>query len=130
MNAIMRHFPTVTDDGIAARAAIGLLVLATDQTIEHEYRLLCGGLSKVGIYESRLHNDSQITPASLRAMQPLIAPATALILPGLKLDVVGFGCTSATMFLGEEVVGAEIRRARPGIAFTTPITAAFAAFRA
>src|SRR5690606_30710955 len=46
------------------------------------------------------------------------------------LDVVAFGCTSASMALGEEVIFEEIRKSRPGIACTTPITAAFAAFNA
>lgn len=117
------------DAGIAHRAAIGLLVLATDQTMEHEFRHLLH-LDGVAVYHSRLHNDAQITPETLRAMRPLIAPATALLLPGLKLDVVGFGCTSASIVLGEEVVFGEIRKSRPGIACTTPATAALAAFRA
>lgn len=117
------------DGGIAARAAIGLLVLATDQTMEHEFRRLLR-LDGVAVYHARLHNDAEITLESLAAMRPLIAPATSLILPGCPLDVVAFGCTSASMVLGEETVFAEIRKSRPGIAATTPITAAFAAFRA
>ena len=32
--------PCTLDRGLAARAAIGLLVLATDQTMEHEFRQL------------------------------------------------------------------------------------------
>jgi len=117
------------DEGIARRAAIGLLVLATDQTMEHEFWSLLH-VDGVAVYHARLHNDAEITPETLAAMRPLIAPATALILPGTSLDVVAFGCTSASMVLGEEAVFAEIRKSRPGIAATTPITAAFAAFRA
>ncbi len=117
------------DDGIARRAAIGLLVLATDQTMEHEFRRLLR-LDGVGIYHARLYNDAEVTPDTLAAMRPLIAPAAALVLPGTRLDVIAFGCTSASMVLGEETVFAEIRKSRPGIAATTPITAAFAAFRA
>ncbi|HEX4259897.1 MAG TPA: Asp/Glu racemase [Acetobacteraceae bacterium] len=121
--------PCTLDAGIAHRAAIGLIVLATDQTMEHEVRRLLR-IDGVGLFESRLHNDADITPETLRAMRPLIAPATALILPGLPLHVVAFGCTSASMTLGEDAVFAEIRRIRPGVACTTPITAAFAAFAA
>ncbi|HMM62569.1 MAG TPA: Asp/Glu racemase [Mesorhizobium sp.] len=117
------------DTGIAARAAIGLVVLATDQTMEHEFRRLLP-LEGIGIYCTRVFNDADITPETLRAIGSRIAPAAELILPGLPLDVVGFGCTSATMTLGEEAVFAEIRKARPGIACTTPITAALAAFKA
>lgn len=117
------------DAGIARRAAIGLVVLATDQTMEHEFRRLLP-LDGIGIYCTRVYNDADITPETLRAIRERIAPGTELILPGLPLDVVGFGCTSATMTLGEEIVFEEIRKARPGIACTTPITAALAAFRA
>ncbi|HSU04766.1 MAG TPA: Asp/Glu racemase [Acetobacteraceae bacterium] len=121
--------PCTLDDGIGRRASIGLLVLATDQTMEHEFRLLIRQPG-VALYESRLFNDADITPATLRAMRERIAPATELILPGSKLDVVAFGCTSASMELGEDEVFRQIRTVRPGVACTTPVTAAFAAFKA
>ena len=121
--------PSELDGGLAARAAIGLVVLATDQTMEHEFRSLVR-LPGVAFYESRLFNDAEIRPDTLRAIGPRIAPSVALILPGLPLDVVAFGCTSATMTLGEEAVFAEIHKSRPGVACTTPVTAALAAFRA
>lgn len=125
----IRQFPFETDGGVAPRAAIGLVVLATDQTIEHEFRKLLD-LPGVALFESRIYNSNQVTPETLRAMEGDIKKGVDLILPGAHLDVVGFGCTSATMMLGEETVGRHIRRARPGIAFTTPVTAAFAGFRA
>jgi maleate isomerase len=121
--------PSELDGGLASRAAIGLVVLATDQTMEHEFRALID-LPGVAFYESRVFNDAEIKPNTLRAIGPRIAPSVALILPGLQLDVVAFGCTSATMTLGEEAVFAEIHKSRPGVACTTPVTAALAAFRA
>jgi maleate isomerase len=121
--------PSELDKGVAWRAAIGLVVLATDQTMEHEFRALLR-LPGVAVFESRLYNDSDIRPETLRAIGPRIAPSVALILPGVGLDVVAFGCTSATMTLGEDAVFAEIRKARPDVACTTPVTAALAALRA
>jgi len=121
--------PCTLDAGIAARAAIGLLVLATDQTMEHEFHHLIR-LPGVAVYQARLFNDADITTATLLAMGERIAPATELILPSLHLDVVAFGCTSASMALGEAEVFRQIRRVRPDAACTTPVTAAFAAFRA
>ncbi|MBV8915384.1 MAG: Asp/Glu racemase [Acetobacteraceae bacterium] len=121
--------PCALDEGVASRAAVGLIVLATDQTMEHEFRQAIR-LPGVGLFHARLYNSNEITPETLRAMQPLIAPAAELILPGMPLDVVAFGCTSASMTLGEEAVFAEIRRARPEVACTTPVTAALAACRA
>ncbi len=121
--------PCTLDAGIASRAAIGLLVLATDQTMEHEFRHLIR-LPGVAVYGARLFNNADITPQTLRAIGDRITPATALILPDMHLDVVAFGCTSASMALGEAEVFRQIRRARPAVACTTPVTAAFAAFKA
>ena len=121
--------PSELDAGVARRASIGLVVLATDQTMEHEFRALLR-LPGVAVFESRVFNDNDIRPDTLRAIGPRIAPSVALILPGVGLDVVAFGCTSATMTLGEDAVFAEIRKARPDVACTTPVTAALAAFRA
>ncbi len=121
--------PSELDAGVAWRAAVGLVVLATDQTMEHEFRALLH-LPGVAVFESRVFNDNDIRPETLRAIGPRIAPSVALILPSVNLDVVAFGCTSATMTLGEDAVFAEIRKARPAVACTTPVTAALAAFRA
>jgi len=123
------HMPFRLDGGIAARAAIGVIVLASDHTIEYEFRRMMA-LPGVAFYESRILNSPIITPETLAAMESGLAPETAKILPGVPLDVVAYGCTSASMVLGEETVFRRIREARPGVACTTPITAAFAAFDA
>jgi maleate isomerase len=127
---LIEHLPFTTDTGIGSRARIGLIVLATDFTIEHEYRALLAQLPGVALYQSRIMNSPQITPETLSAMKAGIADAAAVILPGSPLDVVAYGCTSASMVLGEETVFERIHAARPGVKATTPITAAFAAFEA
>ena len=127
---LIEHLPFETDGGIAERAAIGLVVLSSDYTIEHEWRGIMTSLPGVALYQSRIPNDPHITPETLRAMEPLITSCTDVILPGSDLDVVAYGCTSASMAIGEEKVFENIRAARPGVKCTTPITAAFAAFRA
>src|ERR1700744_2079207 len=73
--------PSDLDGGLAARAAIGLVVLATDQTMEHEFRALIR-IPGVAFYEARVFNDNDITPETLRAIGPRIAPTADLILPG------------------------------------------------
>ena len=122
--------PSELDGGLAARkAAIGLVVLATDQTMEHEFRALIRGARASPSTRRASSNDNEITPETLRAIGARIGPTTDLILPSIPLDVVAFGCTSATMTLGEEAIFAEIRKARPDAACTTPVTAALAAFK-
>jgi maleate isomerase len=127
---LIEHLPFETDGGIAHRGRIGLIVLATDYTIEHEWRVIFNAVPGLALYESRILNDNDITPETLRAMEPRIAVAADLILPGANLDVVAYGCTSASMAIGEEKVFDNIRSVRPDARCTTPITAAFAAFRA
>ena len=133
MNAIVKaQFsvqPFLLDQGISYRAAIGLVVLATDHTIEHEWRNLLR-LDGVGFYECRLANSPDISLESLAEMEKDIATSVALIRPGERIDVVAFGCTSGAMVIGEENVFKRIREARPGVACTTPITAALAGLRA
>jgi maleate isomerase len=122
------HMPFTLDAGLAHRARIGLIVLATDHTIEHEFRQIYR-LDGVALYESRIPNSSQINATTLAEMERGMAAAAALILPGTKLDVVAYGCTSGTVVIGEDKVFQRIREARPGVACTTPITAAIAGLK-
>ena len=73
--------PCELDAGIAHRAAIGLLVLASDQTMEHEFRHLVRQ-DGVALYEARLYSDNAITPATLRAMGERIARSKVTVLSG------------------------------------------------
>jgi maleate cis-trans isomerase len=76
-----RNIPFTLDKGIAHRAALGLIVLATDHTIEHEWRTMLTGIDGVAFYESRLWNSASITPETLVEMEPMrrssSAPASA-----------------------------------------------------
>jgi len=123
------RLPFDIDGGVAGRARIGVIVLASDHTLEHEFRQMLD-IPGVAFYEARIRNDPSITPETLAAMESRIAPTADLILPGMDLDVVAYGCTSASMVLGEQTVFDRIHEVRPGVACTTPITAAFAAFEA
>ena len=121
--------PFDVDTGIAGRARIGLIVLSTDHTMEYEYRQVVT-LPGVAFYESRIPNSPTITPETLKQMASHITDQASVILPGMPLDVVAYGCTSASMVIGEERVFELIRAGRPEARPTTPITAAFAAFNA
>jgi maleate isomerase len=127
---LIEHLPFDTDAGIASRGRVGLIVLASDYTIEHEWRAIFAAVPGLALYESRIWNDPTITPETLRAMEPRITASAEMILPGAAVDVVAYGCTSASMAIGEEKVFAKIRAAKPDARCTTPITAAFAAFDA
>jgi len=126
---IKSHLPYTVDEGISTRAMIALLVLATDQTIEYETRKILN-LPGVGLYQSRLLNDARVNEETLRACAARIPEAAGLILPGFRPDVVGFGCTSATMMVGDQAVTEMVHSVHPGARVSTPITAAFRAFDA
>lgn len=123
------HMPHRIEPGIAHRARIGLIVLASDHTIEHEWRRMLD-IDGVAVYHSRIANSPTINPETLKAMEAGLTAATDVILPGVPLDVVAYGCTSGAMVIGEDKVAERIRAARPGIAVTTPITGALAALQA
>lgn len=123
------HLPFTLDQGIAHRARIGLIVLATDNTLEYEFRRIFT-LDGVALYQSRIPSPISINPTTLKEMEKEIASSTAVILPGLDLNVVAYACTSGAVVIGEENVFARIREARPGVACTTPITAAVAGLKA
>ena len=127
---LLEQLPYELDRGLAGRASFGLIVLATDCTIEYEWRRIFGQVAGAALYHSRIRNADRVTPASLRAMAPRITASAALFTPGTPVDVVAYGCTSASMAIGEQTVFDKIRKAQPGARCTTPSTAAGAAFAA
>ena len=127
---LIEKLPFDTDGGIANRATIGLIVLATDYTIEHEWHQLFSQIDGVALYQSRIYNENTVTPETLRAMEPRITECARVITPDTGIDVIAYGCTSASMAIGEEKVFDQINTAKPDSKCTTPITAAFAAFDA
>ena len=93
-------------------------MLATDHTIEHEWRAMLTGIEGVAFYESRLWNSASITPETLAEMERDIAYATKLIRPGERIDVMAFACTSGAMVIGDEDRG-QSTRGTAGHACTT-----------
>lgn len=128
MTVVLEHLPFETDGGISTRARLGLIALSSDYTVEHEYQRVLQNLPGVALYVARIPNDPEVTPETLAAMEARLTPTAATLLPGDTLDVIAYGCTSASMIIGPERVGDLIRTAKPDIATTTPITAALAAF--
>lgn len=125
----LEALPFETDDGIGYRARLGAIVLSSDYTVEHEYRMVLDHLPGVALYVSRIQNDPEITPESLAAMRARIAPTAATLLPGDRVDSIAYGCTSASMVIGPEEVAAEVHRSKPDVPVTNPISAAVSAFR-
>jgi len=120
----------VTDDGLGARARLGLIVLQTDQTIEHEFAQVFPDQGDVALYVARIPNAMEVSPDTLRQMA-IDLPHTAGLLPTqFGFDVVGYACTSGATMIGEDRVDALIREMHPQTKTTNPISACKAALAA
>lgn len=117
------------DEGIGHRARIGIIALPDDQTIEHELRMIFD-LPGIACFVNRLPCDATITPDTLKAMQGEITRAASLILPDLSVDVMAYGCTSGSLFIGPQAIHKLIHEVHPNAVCTTPIEAATAALKA
>ncbi len=49
---LIEHLPFAMDGGIAERSSIGLIVLATDYTIEYEFQRIFGQVPGIGLYHT------------------------------------------------------------------------------
>lgn len=102
---------------------IGLILLATDHTTERDFARACPH-DRVGIYCNRILNENPTTPENLRKMQPRLTEGAALILPDEDVDVIYYGCTSASAVLGNDTVVSTIQAAKSGTPVITPTSAA------
>ncbi len=122
----MRHGAVSFDYRLKPRldavASIGLVALASDASIERDWRGLLDA-DGVGFYVGRVASPAEVTRTGLLAMEPLLVDAMRTLLPESPLDCVAYACTSASMFIGEQRVSDLIREVRPGVAATNPMTA-------
>jgi maleate isomerase len=108
---------------------IGLIVLATDHTPEVDFQRLAAR-DRIAVHVNRIPYANPTTPDNLRAMQPRLTEAAALILPGEDLDVMAFCCTAASVVIGDRVVEQAVQSAKPGVIVVTPAAAAVRGLRA
>jgi len=125
----IENLPFTLDEGTGSVGKIGLVVLASDYTIEYEFRQVFD-TAEIDFFTARIANSPTITPATLADMKTRIATTLELLLPGDTLDVVAYCCTSATVVLGETTIFKELASVQPTAKPSTPVTAAFAAFDA
>lgn len=102
----------------------GLIALATDLTIEGDAARLLPADCRLHV--TRIAFDNPTTAENLRQTGPRLAAAAALLVPGVDLKGIGFGCTSASAVLGEGVGDAIGERAP----VATPMAGALRGFAA
>ncbi len=116
------NLPFTLDDGAGANAALGIIVLQSDETLEAEFRTVFD-LTDVALYHTRIASAPEVTPETLKQMELDLPRSAALLKMGRPLDVVGYGCTSGATIIGPENIDAAIRTEHPGVRTTNPITA-------
>ncbi|MGF1724331.1 maleate cis-trans isomerase family protein [Photobacterium nomapromontoriensis] len=109
------------------RTHIGLVQLSTDHSLEMDWAKLLG--TQAAVFSSRVFYSSEMTPEALDRIASGISEASDLIAYGLPMDVMAFGCTSASIIIGEERVAGLLTKNRGDIPATNPWTAAQAAFK-
>ncbi|WP_083554408.1 aspartate/glutamate racemase family protein [Paracoccus sp. SM22M-07] len=102
----------------------GLVALATDMTIEGDAaRLMPWGTQ---LHVTRIAFDNPTTEENLRNTGPRLRAAADLLVPGVDLAAIGFGCTSASAVLGP-AIGELVGNRAP---LVTPTSAALRGFAA
>lgn len=118
-----------TDQGIGTRANLGVVVLETDETLEHEFRQIFD-LAGVALYHSRIPMVRDIRSDTLAGMEADLPASVRLLPPSLNFDVIGYGCTSAATVIGSDKVAKAVQGVCPKARVTDPLAAMIAAGRA
>lgn len=115
-----------TDRGIGTRANLGVIVLETDETLEHEFARLMKHAG-VALYHSRIPMVPEVRPDTLARMETDLPGAARLLPPWLAFDAIGFGCTSAATVIGSDAVADALHTVFPKARITDPLAALIAA---
>ncbi len=105
---------------------IGLVQLSTDHSLETDLQTLAG--SSAMIFSNRVYYSSSMTAEALAEISRGITQSASLIATGLPMDVMAFGCTSASIVIGNERIKELLTVENPGIPATNPWMGALAAF--
>lgn len=123
---VMRSVPLGTPPG--ARARIGMIGLGSGMTTEREMHQIVAQ-NGVLLATTRVQDSDTVSLANLKAMQSDLMRAARTILPGERLDVIAYGCTSGAVAIGEATVAECIQSVRPDIRVTNQFRSSVDALR-
>jgi maleate isomerase len=103
----------------------GLVALATDLTMERDLTQMLPDQARLHV--TRVVFANPTTPENLVAMRPRLTQAAALIVPGIPLAALCFGCTAASAVIGNRAIADAFAAARPEVPTLTPTSALLAA---
>ena len=114
------HF-TLSDDDDAGQPAIGLVVLQSDETMEHELRQWLP--ANYRLFHTRIPNSQTVDETTLTKMREKLPQSVAMLPAHTRYKVIVYGCTSASTVIGEQLVADAINSVFPDCAVTNPISA-------
>lgn len=127
-NVVIHPLPVPLEEPYGRMVRIGLIALSTDPVIERDFAHLVPD-NDVAVFTTRIHIETPNSDRTFLALQDEITAATKLIIPDSRLDVVVFGCTSASTIIGPDRIAELVAVARPDARCTNPATAAIGALR-
>jgi len=122
---VTRVFPFGLGQPIGARANLGLIVLQSDETIEHDFRRLLPATG-VALYVSRIPSAPEVTRETLAKMEAEMPRAAGLLPRPVRFDAVGYGCTSGTSVIGASRIADLVNQGCTTQAVTEPVSALLA----
>ncbi|MDA0998310.1 MAG: Asp/Glu racemase [Proteobacteria bacterium] len=108
------------------RPTVGLIVLASDETVESDLRRLIPDAT-ARLLHSRIPSAPTVGMATLSEMAKTLPDAAALLPAAIDFAAIGYACTSGATVLGEDRVASMIRAAHPSAKVTNPLSALKAA---
>ena len=103
---------------------IGIVVLQSDETIERDMMQMRG---TADLFFSRVPSGQEVTAETLQSMAGHIAASAALFPQTLRLNAVGYGCTSGTAQIGVQEIERLVKSGTKTQAVSQPVSALVAA---
>jgi maleate isomerase len=97
----LTHYSYDLSDPNDKGAALGLVVLKADETIERDFRQIFSDCD-ISIYVTRIPSGDEVTGETLAEMSNNLPTAASLLPASLQFDVVGYGCTSGSAVIGTD----------------------------
>jgi len=117
----MKQLPFDIEPDSANSPAVGLVVLQSDETMEHELRMWLP--DTVRLFHTRIPNAVEISADSLHQMKAALPAATSLLPSTTSFKVIVYGCTSGSTIIGEAAVADAINKIFPDAKVTNPLSA-------
>ncbi|MEM9248789.1 MAG: Asp/Glu racemase [Pseudomonadota bacterium] len=125
----MSYAPYALTHAIGRRATLGLVMLSTDETVEHDAFRLCAG-PDIALHTSRIALEPELTPETIARMEGRLAASAALLPSAAAYTSVAYACTSGTAHIGADRVAYHLTETTGTRHTTDPMTAALAGLHA